>query len=269
MEATTASPSKMVKRYLRRVYVWELPVRFYHWLNAALIIVMVATGLYMASPLAIMSSEEAANRFAMGYIRTIHFMAAYVFVFNFAFRLYWGFVGNKYAHWKNFIGISGKFWKQFWQVIKLDVLLLKGKEYMAVGHNAVAGFTYFIFFLVSLIQVFTGFGLYADMSGWWFPKLFAWVPSVFGGDIVTRQVHHATTWFFILFTVIHVYLVLFHDYVEGRGEISSMGGGWKFLEEDVFDENRHKQHKVGLTDFVEASQGDTVVVGDGDVAGTA
>jgi len=58
---------------------------------------------------------------------------------------------------------------------------------------------------------------------------------MFGGDIFLRQVHHATTWFFILFTVIHVYLVFYHDYVEGRGEISSMGGGWKFVEEEVFD----------------------------------
>ena len=46
-------------------------------------------------------------------------------------------------------------------------------------------------------------------------------------------------WFFILFAVIHVYLVFYHDYVEGRGEISSMGGGWKFIEEDVFEEKKH------------------------------
>ncbi|HSK14456.1 MAG TPA: Ni/Fe-hydrogenase, b-type cytochrome subunit [Phnomibacter sp.] len=240
-----------MKRYLRRVYVWELPVRFYHWLNALLIVILVATGLYISSPLAIQSSEEASARFAMGYIRTIHFMTAYLFVFNFLFRIYWGFVGNKYANWKNFIGLSKKFWKQFWQVIKLDVLLLKGKEYMAVGHNAVAGFTYFIFFLASVVMVFTGFGLYASMSSWWFPKLFAWVPSIFGGDILTRQIHHATTWFFIIFTIIHVYLVLFHDYVEGRGEISSMGGGWKFIEEEVFDEHSSQRFKGSLSDFLE------------------
>ena len=36
-------------------------------------------------------------------------------------------------------------------------------------------------------------------------------------------------WFFIVFTMIHVYLVFYHDYVEGRGVISSMAGGWKFI----------------------------------------
>jgi len=36
-------------------------------------------------------------------------------------------------------------------------------------------------------------------------------------------------WFFILFTIVHVYLVFYHDYVEGHGVMSSMVGGWKFV----------------------------------------
>ncbi len=221
---------------LRRVYVWEQPVRIYHWLNALTIIVLIVTGFYIANPLAIQSSKEASQQFTMGWMRTIHFVAAYVFLFNFLFRIYWGFVGNKYANWKQFIPTSGRFFKEMWQVFKMDILMLRGKEHMSVGHNAMAGFIYFFTFIAFLIQCITGFGLYASMStSWWFPKLFKWVPGMFGGDAPLRSVHHATTWFFIIFTVIHVYLVFYHDYVEGRGEISSMGGGWKFVEEDVFE----------------------------------
>ena len=221
---------------LRRVYVWEQPVRIYHWLNALTIIVLIVTGFYIANPLAIQSSKEASQQFTMGWVRTIHFVAAYVFLFNFLFRIYWGFVGNKYANWKQFIPTSGRFFKEMWHVFKMDILMLRGKEHMSVGHNAMAGFIYFFTFIAFLIQCITGFGLYASMStSWWFPKLFKWVPGMFGGDAPLRSVHHATTWFFIIFTVIHVYLVFYHDYVEGRGEISSMGGGWKFVEEDVFE----------------------------------
>jgi Ni/Fe-hydrogenase 1 B-type cytochrome subunit len=110
---------------------------------------------------------------------------------------------------------------------------------MSVGHNAMAGFIYFLTFIAFLVQCLTGFGLYASMSNWWFPHLFSWVPALLGGDILTRQVHHWAMWFFILFVVIHVYLVFYHDYVEGRGEMSSMGGGWKFIEEETFEENKH------------------------------
>jgi Ni/Fe-hydrogenase 1 B-type cytochrome subunit len=130
-----------------------------------------------------------------------------------------------------------------WTVFKIDILMLKKngqqQEHISIGHNAMAGFIYFLTFLAFLVQCLTGFGLYSGMSGWWLPKLFGWVPAVFGGDILTRQIHHWTMWFFILFAVVHVYLVFYHDYVEGRGEISSMGGGWKFIEEEVFEENRH------------------------------
>jgi Ni/Fe-hydrogenase 1 B-type cytochrome subunit len=40
-------------------------------------------------------------------------------------------------------------------------------------------------------------------------------------------------WAFILFALVHVYLVFYHDYIERRGITSSMIGGWKFIEEDV------------------------------------
>jgi Ni/Fe-hydrogenase 1 B-type cytochrome subunit len=226
---------------LRRVYVWELPVRIYHWLNALVILALIVTGFYIGNPLAVISSKEANSIFTMGWIKTIHFIAAYLFFFNFLFRIYWGFVGNKYSDWKNFIPTSKKYFKEMWQVLKMDILMLRGKEHLAVGHNAVAGFTYFFTFILFLIQCLTGFGLYAAMSDFWFAKLFTWVPYLFGGDILLRQVHHWTMWFFILFTIVHVYLVFYHDYVEGRGEVSSMFGGWKFIEEEVFDESKEEK----------------------------
>jgi Ni/Fe-hydrogenase 1 B-type cytochrome subunit len=37
-------------------------------------------------------------------------------------------------------------------------------------------------------------------------------------------------WAFLVFTVIHIYLVFYHDYVEGHGVMSSIVGGWKFME---------------------------------------
>jgi Ni/Fe-hydrogenase 1 B-type cytochrome subunit len=54
-------------------------------------------------------------------------------------------------------------------------------------------------------------------------------------------------WIFILFVIVHVYLVFYHDYVEGRGEVSSMFGGWKFIEEEVFDEAKaEKEAKLKI-----------------------
>jgi Ni/Fe-hydrogenase 1 B-type cytochrome subunit len=231
-------------RRLRRVYVWELPVRVYHWINALVLLALIVTGFYIADPLALLSKQEATTKYTMGWFRYVHFAAAYLFFFNFIFRLYWGFVGNKYANWKQFIPTSKRFFKEMWTVFKIDILMLrkngKQQEHLSVGHNAMAGFIYFLTFIAFLVQCLTGFGLYASMASWWFPRMFAWVPALLGGDILTRQLHHAAMWFFILFVIVHVYLVFYHDYIEGRGEISSMGGGWKFIEEEVFEQDKHQ-----------------------------
>jgi Ni/Fe-hydrogenase 1 B-type cytochrome subunit len=235
--------SKYIHIYkLRRIYVWELPVRIYHWINVLVLLILVVTGFYIANPLAIMTQKDVSQLYTMGWFRYLHFAAAYLFFFNFMARIYWGFVGNKYASWRQFIPISKQFVSEMWTVIKMDILLLKGslkdRQHLSVGHNALAGMTYFLTFIMFLVQCLTGFGLYASMSDWWFPNLFSWVPAMLGGDILTRQIHHWVMWFFILFAFIHVYLVFYHDYVEGRGEISSMGGGWKFIEEEFFEKDK-------------------------------
>jgi Ni/Fe-hydrogenase 1 B-type cytochrome subunit len=73
------------------------------------------------------------------------------------------------------------------------------------------------------------------MSTSWIGKAAVWVLPVLGGDSGARQWHHAMLWFYILFVMVHVYLVAYHDYVEGRGTVSSMVGGWKFERADYLD----------------------------------
>src|SRR5512135_1369267 len=93
----------MERMQIGRVYVWQLPVRLYHWINALAVVTLAVTGYLIGSPLAIKSSAEASFGYWFGTVRFIHFVAAFVFFFNFLIRLYWGFVGNRYATWKNFI----------------------------------------------------------------------------------------------------------------------------------------------------------------------
>jgi len=219
---------------MRRVYVWQLPVRFYHWINALAVAVLCATGYLIGDPVIHPAVGEASFNYTFGWVRFLHFAAAFVFFFNFLFRIYWGFVGNEYADWKNFLPLDRKVFrrqvKEAVEVLKVDVLQSKIAPVESLGHNALAGWTYFLTFLAFLFQCLTGFGLYAAMSAWWLPQLFAWVVPLMGGDFAVRQWHHMAMWFFIIFTMVHVYLVFYHDYVEGRGVISSMAGGWKFVE---------------------------------------
>jgi len=216
----------------RRVYVWEFPVRLYHWVNAVCVVALGVTGYLIGSPLAISYSSEAYQQYWFGWIRFIHFVTAFVFFFNFLVRIYWGFVGNEFARWTNFIPLKKAQFREMGEVLKVDVLQTKVRGLISVGHNALAGLLYFLSFLVFLFQAVTGFALYSSMSDSLFPRLFAWVVPLMGGDFAVRQWHHMFLWFFVVFVIIHVYLVFYHDYVEGRGTTSSMVGGYKFERED-------------------------------------
>lgn len=220
----------MKNHEVRRVYVWELPVRLSHWVNALCVVVLCVTGYLVGSPPALQSAQEASFSYWFGTVRFIHFVAAFVFFFNFVVRIYWGFVGNTWARWQEFLPFRKDQRREAVEVLKVDILQAKASHLLSVGHNPIAGFTYFLSFLAFLFQCVTGFGLYAAMSHARLPRLFAWIVPVMGGDFAVRQWHHMAMWFFIVFSMIHVYLVFYHDYVEGRGVISSMAGGWKFVE---------------------------------------
>jgi len=219
---------------LHRVYVWQLPVRLYHWVNALCVAVLCVTGYLIGQPMHFGSSGEASFAYGFAWVRFVHFAAAMVFFFNFLARIYWGFAGNQFARWDNFLPLTKgslmRQWKEAIAVWKIDIFQTEARPMESIGHNALASWTYFTTFLAFLFQCATGFGLYAAMSKAWLPSLFRWVVPMMGGDFAVRQWHHMTMWFFIIFAMLHVYLVFYHDYVEGRGVISSMAGGWKFVE---------------------------------------
>lgn len=215
----------------KRVYVWEQPVRWFHWINALCVIVLGVTGYLIAHPPAFMNADEATFSFWFGKLRFAHFLTAYLLVANFLFRLYWASVGNKYTHWRNFFPLTRPQLRQFWAVLKVDVCQCSDEVVHTLGHNSVAYFTYMGTGLLTVFQVCSGFALYAPMSEAWFPHLFDWMVPLFGSEQNLRLFHYGVLWFFIVFTVVHIYLVFYHDYVEGHGVLSSMVGGWKFMEQ--------------------------------------
>jgi len=218
----------------RRVYVWELPVRLFHWINALCIVLLIATGYLIGNPMVFSRSAEAYQQYWFGTVRFLHFASAYVAVFNLLARVYWSFVGNRWARWNTFLPLSGKRFAEMIGVVRTDVMELDKRELISIGHNALAGFTYFGTLLAFLFQAATGFALYSSMSDALAPRLFRWVIPLMGGDMAVRQWHHAFLWIFVVFIIIHVYLSAYHDLVEGRGTISAIVGGWKFeRDEDI------------------------------------
>src|ERR1035441_1069158 len=144
---------------------------------------------------------------------------------------YWGFVGNRYSHWNTFFPLMKWQRQEIVEVVKVDVLQTQVHGRIQTGHNSLAALIYFFTFLAFVAQTVTGFALYSSMSNSWLPQMFNWVVPILGGDEGVRYWHHLFLWFFVSFIIIHVYLAFYHDYIEGRGTISSIVGGWKFERE--------------------------------------
>jgi Ni/Fe-hydrogenase 1 B-type cytochrome subunit len=234
--------SKMNFRTMQRVYVFQIPTRAFHWINVLCLVALSITGYLIGDPPAIQHSTEAYTLNWFGINRYIHFTTAWIFTINWAFRIIWGFfLGNRWETWDNFIPTTKAKWREMRHVLQQDILLAQNKQHVSIGHNALAGFSYFMLLLCVVLTIVTGFGLYIGISESWVVTFLGWPSRWMGNEMFVRFIHHILMWIFVLFTIVHVYLVFFHDYVEGRGETSSMISGWKFIEERLWKRYIKKQ----------------------------
>jgi Ni/Fe-hydrogenase 1 B-type cytochrome subunit len=212
---------------LESVYVYEAPVRLWHWVTLLAMIVLAVTGYLIGAPLPAIGGE-AFDTYFFATIRMIHFIAAWVFTVVLLVRIYWAFVGNHSSRSIFYVPVwSGEWWKGFWSQVKY-YLFLQDEADLWVGHNPVAQLAmFFMFTLGSLFLVITGFALYAEQWGWGTVpmQLFGWVFVVFGDPQTVRTLHHLAMWYLLLFVLIHVYMAFREDVMSGESVISTMVNG--------------------------------------------
>lgn len=210
-----------------RVYVWQWPIRIFHWINALAITVLFLTGLFIANPF-LTQSGEAYDVFVMARFRQVHFISGYVFLVGLVWRLAWYFLGNAYARtgfpyvWR--LGWYRDVAQQAWDYVRLDF----GTVHL--GHNALAGLSYAVFVGgLGFAQVATGFALFGESNpgGFW-DGVFGWVLPLLGGSARTHMWHHLFAWGFLTFTILHVYIVLLDARQYRNGLLISMITGMKF-----------------------------------------
>lgn len=227
-----------------KVYVWELPVRVWHWMNALSIFVLFVTGIYIGKPFVHSASSGSADAFLMGWVRIVHFITAFVFTIGWIFRLYWNLFGNRYTFQHPF---RLRFWAGMWETLKYYLFLPNRKPHY-VGHNPLAMFSYWVFGVMSLIVILTGFFmLFEPQLDSGFGRMVSWVFLVFGDSFSIRSWHHVMAWAIILFVIVHVYMAIRDDLLEHSGTISSMITGYKTAQRHHVDEasNEGKMLDVG------------------------
>ena len=217
------------------VYVYEAPVRLWHWVNVVCIVVLALSGYLIGSPLPSLTGEASAH-FMMGYIRFAHFAAGYVLAVGFLLRFYWAFAGNIHARQMFYVPV----WRPGWlgevlHELKWYAFLVKyPKKY--IGHNPLAQLSMFFLFTVTVtFMIFTGFALYSEGAGIesWQGHWFGWVFHFLPNSQDVHTLHHLGMWVIVIFVIVHVYAAVREDIMSRQSIISSIVSGERQFRDDA------------------------------------
>ena len=225
----TVSPVSALRRLpeteLVRTYVWEKPVRIAHWLIFFAFVSLSVTGLFIHRPFLAPSGQAP---FLMARIRFVHLVSAFVLIAAFSLRVYWFFKGNFWARWSAYIPIHREHWRGMSSMLEF-YLFLRFKPEHRGGHNPLAALTYFIVYLLILVEILTGLALYDRVLGNpAFHQFIGWLPQLIDPQYL-RLIHFFLMFVFFAFVIFHVYASVLVSLEEENGLLDSIFSGWKFL----------------------------------------
>ncbi len=127
------------------IRVWDAPTRVFHWL-----LVFSFAGAYLTSE---------SERWSL-----VHITLGYTLGGLIAFRLFWGFVGTRYARFTSFV----KGPSEVLQYAK-SMATLKPKHF--VGHNPLGAVAIVLLIVSGIAIVVTGYAAFNEIGGEWVAEL--------------------------------------------------------------------------------------------------
>lgn len=181
----------------KRILIWDLPTRLFHWLLAASFFTALATG--------------DSDRF-----RDIHVVSGYLVLALLAFRLAWGFAGSRYARFKSFMfGLPAV------TSYLRDLLAWRAQRYL--GHNPPGSWAIFAMLALGLLICLTGIlvwgaeeshGVLAGFSTHWLGE-------------ITKELHESLSWWMLALVIAHVAGVLVESRAHRENLAKAMLTGYK------------------------------------------
>jgi thiosulfate reductase cytochrome b subunit len=200
-------------------------VRLAHWLNAVVLLGMIASGLqiYMAFRHFGPRGEPYPNPFDGAALPAWSRLGGWLAGgLNWHFALAWPFVITGLVY-LGFLAWSGEWRSLLFRPrdlgpaiqMQLYYLRLRSTHPPQGKHNALQKGAYTFIVVLGALSVLTGFAIYK-------PVQLAWLTALFGGYELARYWHFWTVWIFVAFTLLHVALVFLVDPASLRAMIT----GW-------------------------------------------
>lgn len=249
---------------LQRYKVWDRTTRWFHWINAVAVLLLIIVGILILNTKLFGIEGE-----AKVLLKMVHASIGYVFVINLFWRIIWGFVGGFHARWAQILP-TGKGYLSSLKTYSAN--FYSGIRQQYLGHNPIARLIISLFFILLSMQaisglVIAGTDLYYPPFGHYFAE---WVTAgdperlkqLTAGDKsqVVESAYAEMRAFRKPFITIHVYgfyiitvLILIHiigvivtEIREKNGIISAMITGEKVFDNDHMDVDDTAQWAVNI-----------------------
>jgi len=188
---------------IKRLLVWNRPLRLCHWAMTLATLTLLLTGwLTRWTP-------ERADQ-----VRDLHYLAAALLMATLAARLWLLFIGKGSDRLHNLLPNRHR-WKQALEVLRSYLTLGKLPLPRWYAHNPLWGPLYLLLFGVLAVQIGTGL-LLLDQT-------------TLLGNISLRSLHSWGYLFVLVFTLLHLAAIFFHDAKSSSADISGMVNGHRFF----------------------------------------
>lgn len=224
------------------LYVWQYPLRFFHWGMVLSIAVLSFTGYYIHNPFIV---GQAQHVFLAGWFRFVHEVFGMFFISLFILRIYLFFMGNMWVRWRQYVPTKKEHFIEMINVAKFYGFI-NPKPISKIGHNHLAASSYLGIYGLVLVEIVTGL----VMFNWLRPSailtpLIGWIPSTLVSFPNIRLIHFVLMFVFIAFAVFHVHLCMLISREEKRGLMDSIFIGYKVV---PVDELTEEEQRVALGD---------------------
>ena len=182
----------------KRVLVWDLPTRLFHWSIVILVVICVVTG-----------------KLGLDWLE-VHMISGYGVLSLVLFRLVWGFVGGRHARFASFVRGPAVVGRHIADLLKKDAP-------RHLGHNPLGGWSVMAMLGALLLQASTGLFATDDIftEGPLYP-----LATKAASDLLTR-IHRWNADAIIVLVAIHVLAIGFYLVVKHENLIKPMINGRK------------------------------------------
>mgnify|MGYP001942600210 FL=1 len=184
----------------KNILIWDIPVRIFHW---ALVICLI--GAWYTS-----EGER-------GLI-DIHLLFGYSILALVLFRVFWGFIGTKYAKFSQFIPTP--------TAIKL---YLTGKNKFHLGHNPLGSLMVFFMLALLLLQAISGLFMSDEIftNGPYFDSVSKNIQQLMS------TIHHTVFDIIVIVSILHIGAIFYYLLVKKQNLITAMFTGKQWVEDKL------------------------------------